>query len=354
MVRRTVLLSLLVLACTFSVFAQRSGGGKPPAGNTGGGRTSGGGLGMPQRQIELIVHVVLPNDRPAGEHIPVRLEAAAGGVVNEYFTNSEGQVTFANIRPGTYIVRIRGGGNVKETTSGTLYIDAFDSNRHEFVRAEPDERANGTQVGSTQGSVAAAELNIPGKARKEFDKGNEAYAKGDTAKATEHYKKATDIYPKYAMAYNNLGAIYMKSSDKEQARAAWNKAIEADPNLASANANIGRLEVLDHNYQAALPLLQKALSVEPKNGEILLLMAQTQFLAGHYDQALDYSRKVHSVDHEKLELAHIIAGRVLEMQNHPDEARAEYQLLIKEAPTAKEAEEARKSLSRIESVASKR
>jgi Tetratricopeptide repeat len=361
MVRR-IGFSLLLLFLSVSLsFAQRSGNNRPPNNQnptpspppmTGpsnaagpGGVTRGGG-----RAIGFAVHVLLPNDHPAGRNIDVQLDSPGGGMVNEGFTNSEGQVHFDAVSPGSYVVRLRGP-NIKDTTTDVIVVDPFDTEHTEYVHAQPIDVAN--PLGSTQGSISTAELEVPGNARKELEKGNQALAKGDSSKAIENYKKAIALYPKYALAYNNLGVGYMRTNDPASAQQAWQRALQADPNMASACANLARFDIQEKRYPHAIVLLQKALSTQPSSPDYLLLMSEAQFLSTHFDQALVYARKVYSVKHEKYELAHIIAGRALEAEHHPDQARLEYEVLIKESPSAPEAEEARKSLARLDSVASK-
>lgn len=349
MYRHATYLLFAVLLTSSVCSAQRTGGsttGSGGRGNTG----PAGGISRPSRGIDLVVHVVFPNDHPAGEYIGVELDAATGGIVSQLFTDFRGEVTFHGIASGSYIVRIKGG-EVKDTSSDVIAIESFDTYHTEYIHVQPAREDAETAVKSTQGSISAADLKIPDKARKEFDKGNEAAAKGDSTKASEHYQKAVEIYPKYAMAYNNLGVIYVKSNDKVRAREAWSKALEADPNLATANANIARLDLMDHDFASAIPLLDRALSVQPKQGEVLLLMCEAQLLAGHFDQALLYARKVQAVGDQKYEMARIVAGRALEAQNRPDLARVEYEVLLKEAPQTPEAAEARQSLARLDNMA---
>ena len=71
-------------------------------------------------------------------------------------------------------------------------------------------------------------MNIPKKASAEMNKGLEAYSKGDMEKAAAHFEKAIAEYPRYARAYDKLGAIAMKSSDRAKARELFGKSIQAD------------------------------------------------------------------------------------------------------------------------------
>ncbi len=300
----------------------------------------------------LVVHVVQPNDRPLGQDYSVVLESVHGAVVGRSVTNRQGEIAFRGIRPGDYVVRVSGA-NIKDAASGTIALSPSDF-RSEFVRVELTNPDGTPAITSKQGSVSAASLNIPEKARKERDKGNEALARGDKDKAKEHYLKAIEIYPAFASAYNNLGTVYIASSDKVHAREAWMKALEIDPELDSANVNIARLDFMDRDYASAITPLEKALAAHPKNPNILLLMSEAQLMTKDYDKALVYARKVYTGVHKDFEMAHIVAGRALEAQNHPDQARAEYDRLLQESPSAPETAEAKRSLSRLDSLARSR
>ncbi|HYH00073.1 MAG TPA: tetratricopeptide repeat protein [Terriglobales bacterium] len=333
-------LSCLVVALLLSslAFAQRPGGNT--GGNAGGGRPSGGGsrpmpdvgdlgrMGMP-RASELIIRVVYPDDRSVPSHVSVQLMSFGGVTVAQGFTNSEGQVTFANVKPGSYTAKISGA-DLEDTTTEAFVIDRSDPMHMEWVHVK--RRQDGTQVGSTQPMISAADLRIPDKAKKEFNKGNESFVEGDMEKAIERYQKAVKIYPDYATAHNNLGAAFMRMQRRDEALEAFAKAAELDPNLASANANVARFHILANDGRAAIPFLERALSSSPGDAEVLVLMAQAQLMTQHFDEAVTYARKAHSLAHQKLPMVHLIAGQALQAQNKPDEARIEYEIFLKEAP----------------------
>ncbi len=209
MVRSTLLLFFLASIVTVS-YAQRQRPADPdPSGlpvAVGNGAT-------------LMVHVVLSDNRPVGENYDVILESTRKGEVSRYRTNRRGEVTFRGVIPDSYVVRVSGP-SIKETVSESVDLTRYDFHS-EFIRVEPANPDGTTMTTSKQGSVSVASLNIPEKAKKERDKGNEAFAKGDGEKAKEHYLKAIEIYPSYASAYNNLGTVYMTSADKAHAREAW-------------------------------------------------------------------------------------------------------------------------------------
>lgn len=296
---------------------------------------------------QLVVHVTYMNEKSAGEHIDVLLQSAQGGTVAEAFTDNEGKVVFQGVRPGTYSIRVRGL-TIKEMVTNVFTLDSFERAHHEYVRAMAD---SGLETESKPAAVSAVELEkVPENARKEFEEGNKALSQGDRENAIEHLQKATSLYPKFVMAYNNLAAAYMKTRDFDHAREALNEALQADPERSFTKANLVRLALLEHKYADAIPQIEKALAKEPKNTEFLFLMCEAQFFSGNHNQAVAYARKVYAGTHDGFELSHIFAGRALEAQKRPDEARGEYALLLRESPASSEAAEASRSLARLDSV----
>lgn len=351
---------LFVFTTSMLTFAQH----RPPAGTSSGGRTTapsgganpnfgntGNNPGSMQRTVELRIRVAYQDERAVGENVQVQLVSTSGATVAQYFTNGQGEVTFAGLYPGSYMVKVSGG-TVKDFTSDNFYLDRSQSVHNEWLHVQAKEDKN-NEVTSTQPTVAAADLNVPEKAQKEFNKGNDALAAGDIKKATEKYQKAIHIYPNYSMAYNNLGAAYMHTNDSEHAREAFARAVEINPRLTSANANLARLQMQDKKFSDAIPLLDRALASAPTDGELLLLMADAQLESGHFDQAVSYARKLHTGEHKKYTVAHLVAGRALESENKPDEARTEYELFLKESsePTEAQAAMARQALARLNASA---
>lgn len=132
------------------------------------------------------------------------------------------------------------------------------------------------------GTVSAKQLahSVPSKARKEFQKAQEASANGDIGKSIEHLEKAIEFDPAYAEAYNNLGARYFQLNKASLAAGQFQKAIDADKTCASAFANLsiallslGRLrEAEDAARQAvrlssASPISRKVLGLVHAAGE---------------------------------------------------------------------------------------
>lgn len=365
MARRAASSVLFVLLSTCLVLAQHRAGSPPQSGNSGAGvgsvPTKSGPTGsrdVPRGGIHtrdsldpfsrdinsspesIQVRVSYPDDRPVAEYISVELHNTSGATVAQGMTDPDGKVSFASVTPGSYYLRITGSG-VKELTTDNFSLMHGERNHVEWVHVQRSEMGT---TGSKEGTVAAADLNIPEKAKKEFRKGNEAFSAGNLKKAVEHYAKATEVYPRFALAFNNLGVVYVQNSDILRAREAFAKAIEINPGISSANANLARLDLRENKADDAIPLLSRGLASTPESVEMLAMMAQAKLMAHSYDEAIAYAAKTHRLSHQRFASVHVIAAEAYEAQKKPVEARAQYQLFLQEDPDSPLAAKIRSAL----------
>jgi tetratricopeptide (TPR) repeat protein len=83
--------------------------------------------------------------------------------------------------------------------------------------------------------------------------------------------------------------------------------------------------------------------------DAIALLATTEFANGEFDKALADVQRTHALrNHEQFAEVHIMAGKVLRMQNHPDEAIVQFQLFLKEKPESPEGESVRKALASLQ------
>lgn len=333
MIRRRVLLVCLVFGLLLPSFAQRRGGSTTTLPSS------------PARTLDVNIRVSYPNDHPADKGIEVTLVAAQGGIVQQSFTDDMGAVTFHGVPPGQYRIRLAGI-DVETTEAGNFELTKFESSHYEYVHVTP--KADKSQAAGAAGMVSAAELNIPEKAKKEFDRGLESMQKSDDKKALEHFEKATSIYPQYSQAYNNIGVIEVKAGQTAEARQAFETAVSLNPKSASSYLNLARMSMTEQKYPEADQFISKALTAEPNRVDAVALAAQTKLMLGDSDAAYAYARKVHSMgDHKNYAVVHLICARVLQQRNEPAQALTEYKQFLEESPNSPSAPQVRDAIAHL-------
>jgi tetratricopeptide (TPR) repeat protein len=294
------------------------------------------------------VRVTYRNDRATTVRAKDQLmSSASNNPLAEGFTNDQGMVEFLKVGVGNYHVLVTGG-DIEDTDSGVFEVDERKSTQFLLVPVRRIEEANSTATSKTP-TVAAADLNIPQNARKEFDKASDLIVKQEWKKAIEHLNRALQIYPKYPEAYNNLGVAYSRLRDRVHEREALQKAIELNDHFAVALVNLARMEIAAGDFPSAETYLNKATAADPNNVQTLTLLANVQLLDKHYDDAIASMRKVHAMPHETYALVHYIAARAFEHENRPLDAISEFQTFLKEEPSGAKAEAVRKEMAVLES-----
>jgi tetratricopeptide (TPR) repeat protein len=335
MIRRRLLLFSVVLGLLVPCSAQRRGG-------------STGSLSNSRRTVDLTIRVSYPNDRPVEQGLEVSLVAPQGGIVQQSFTDDVGSAPFHGITPGRYRLRITGV-DIESADLPAFEINSLESVHYEYVHVTPraDSNANAKGAGAA-GMISAAELNIPDKAKKEFDRGLEAMQKPDDPKALEHFEKATVLYPQYAQAYNNIGVVEIRSGHPVQARQAFETSASLNPKNASSYLNLARMSLGEKNYTDADKLINKALTAEPNRVDAVALEAQTKLMLGDLDAAYAFAKKVHSMgEHKNYAVAHLICARVLQERHQSDQAMAEYKLFLEESPNSPSAPKVREAMAQL-------
>lgn len=279
----------------------------------------------------------------------VQLMDGFGTVEAEKPTDNEGNVDFNTI---TGIHRLRVIGRDIEEFTTTLDIENVETTRVENLRITLKRSGSEADVivRDNGGMVNVTGLNVPKKAQRHFKQASEAMQKQKWEQAKREFSAAIDIYPKYDLAYNGMGVAEYLSGDIANARVAFEKAIRLNDRFAGAYRNLARICLAEHNWVCSDELLTKSLTNEPLNVWALTNAAYAQLQEKHFDDAIVNARRVHGLAHEGFENAHFIAALALEAQKRPNEALAEYELYLKEAPDGPNAIRSKESAERIKAA----
>ena len=322
---------ILCLAASFAYAQTRPrGGAKPPASRA--------------RPTQLEIQITDGNSQNLEMQCTVELVSSGSRQPSvRTFTDNNGRTTFSIPDSGTYQVRVSGP-FIQDTTSDTFWIQDGEMIHKEMVPVKMKEGENSQS--STEGTISAAQLSVPAKAKKEFDKGTDAMQKQDWKKAQEYFSKATRDYPNYDWAYNSLGVVDMKMGEKDQARDAFTRAIQISGHTVQAEKNLARILIADGDFAKAEQLVKQSLAVQPRDPDGLTLAGFAQLKQGKYDEALDSARKVHTSGNHAFAVAHLIAAHALEAKHLDSQAADEYRAYLAESPDSPEADLAKEGLAR--------
>jgi Flp pilus assembly protein TadD len=214
-----------------------------------------------------------------------------------------------------------------------------------------NQRANSLRDSSASGLVTVAELSIPAKARKEFDRALDSLRKQDVKHALEQLNKAVSIYPAFPGAYNNLGVVYARLGDPTCEREALEKAIALNDHFVLAYLNWARMSLANSDFSAAEAALTKVLNLDSSDPTAMVLLAYSQFVQGHYEEAVAISGRAHSLEKPHA-FAHRVAARVFEQERHWDRAVVELKTFLQEDPNGPLSDSVRRELEIVQGVQS--
>jgi len=299
---------------------------------------------------DLTVRVRTEDERSIETQIQVEVLSPQGVAIATVHIVGAENAQFRVNNGRTYRLRVSGNG-IETITTAYFGINALEQVHSETVHVKP---ASLNQEGeSLPGSptISVLELSAPRKASGELNKGLDAYSKGDIDKAAAHFEKAIADYPRYARAYDMLGAIAIKGSDRNKARELFSKAIQADDAFLPAYVDLARMDLQDQNYAASESMLARVIAVNPAMPDAVALLATTEFANKEYAKALADVQRTHALPkHEQFAEVHLMAGKVLRMQNRPQDAIVQFQMFLIEKPDSPQAESVRQALASLLAV----
>jgi len=209
-------------------------------------------------------------DRPAGS-VRVDIRPLTGGALLTTYTDSVGRFQATGPDSGAYIVtveqqgyepieqRVDRGGAIADVVLVLKKVRAFLPVHSGYT-------------------VSVKELNIPGKARRAFDKGADRLQKQDFAGGLAHFKEATNAYPDYYEAFYQAGLANMELRRWSDAEQDLQRAIDltgggyADPHFA-----LGAVLCQRQAYVDAERVLRRGLDVDANSWKGYIFMGEALF-----------------------------------------------------------------------------
>ena len=113
--------------------------------------------------------------------------------------------------------------------------------------------------------IAAGQLRIPTKARREYERACSALTKKKSWEAEQHLRKAVQEYPKYAAAWVTLGQVLADDDRSEDARNACGRAATIDPTYLPAHLCLAEIASRTDEWSEQLKHSKRALALDPNS-----------------------------------------------------------------------------------------
>jgi Tfp pilus assembly protein PilF len=201
-------------------------------------------------------------------------------------------------------------------------------------------------------TVSATTYTAPKDARKAYEKGLEAERNGKLADARRYFEKAVEIYPSHANAWFQLGTVLQKENQKDAARTAYIQATTIDTKFLPPYLSLAFMAGEAENWTEVLNLTGHILDRDPLN------YADAYF----YNSVANYNLKKtedaekSALQAERLDLRnrfpqlHLLLAEIFAQKSNYPTAISEMQTYLKLAPHAKNADQVRERVTKLEKL----
>jgi tetratricopeptide (TPR) repeat protein len=190
------------------------------------------------------------------------------------------------------------------------------------------------------------DLEIPSRAKKEFNAGMRQRKDEKCAKAMPHLQKAVDIFPKYGEAYTEIGRCYVQMKNRAAAEEVFKKAIQFTTGVYPA-VNLSSLFLDEGRLDEAQQLITRLLPKNPTEPELYAALARIYFAQGRLHDAELAGLEAHSRGHESPDV-HLILAKIYEGQGNRAALITQLRLYLEEKPEGTMADQTRKQLANIQ------
>ncbi len=296
-------------------------------------------------RISVIVRAFSGSPAPAG--INVRLEADPGGLIDQQMTDSSGKVTFLPKAFTTYALTIHERGyrdvsrpvDLSHTPTAAVSITLVPVPDQDDVTAPSGEKGN---------LVSAADLSVPGPAKKEFDAGQKLLEeKHDVRGSIGHFRKATELYSSFTQAYVMLGLAYLQDQKLKESQAALEQAVQLDPKAGAGYLTLGACLNQQKDYAGAEKALNRGLELEPESPEGQYELAKTYWAQRRWQEAEPHALKAETLA-PNIAGVHVVMGNILLQKRDNAGALKEFNEYLRLDPKGSMSDAVRAMVSKLE------
>ncbi len=246
-------------------------------------------------------------------------------------------------------------------TISLMDLDAFSGNIDVGVIVVQ----RGTKIEGT--TVSAIPYKAPKGARRAYEKGVQAEKNGKLAEAEKYFKTAVQIYPSAVNAWFQLGTVLQKQNQRDAARKAYPQATMIDTKFLPPYLSLASMAFETGRWTEVLDLTVHIMNLDPLNdaavAKYILDLDRLNYADAYfYNAVANYKlNKIEAAEKsglkaEHLDLVtrfpqlHLLLAEIFAQKGNYDRAISEIQTYLELVPQAKEAEQIREKLTKLEKL----
>ena len=289
--------------------------------------------------------VTYADHRPA-DHVIVRLRSEMIAYQTETQTDTQGKFDFDGLPLSTYHLTIEGQGfipysNVIDISMSKMAYEQI------TLRLDKDPDPKAVPPGGANDQLSVRIVQIPPKARKEFEAGKMSMQAQDVPGSIQHFQKAIELYPKYAEAYQLLGVMHLQTGKLKDAEEELQKATEIEPNLSTAYFALGICRNEMAKYPDAEVALSRGLELDPKSPDGHYHIAEAYWNLGRWQESEQHASKALALKPD-MAPAHVLLGNSLLRKHDAPGALKEFKEYLRLEPQGLYATGTRAAVERLE------
>jgi tetratricopeptide (TPR) repeat protein len=284
-----------------------------------------------------------------------------GRAINETFTDLSGRFSFPGVGRGTYQLTAEGDGINFETTTIYAEIAAFGSAPQSFTQ-DIQMRPIIHKPAAQPGVVNAFTQNVPEAAKQALALGVKLAGEGKVEEAVENMHKAVKIFPDYFDAHLELGNIFLKTEQFNEAITELDLARQVNPNDERTYQSFGLLLMKQRNFGMAVLIFTEAARLNPANPLNAVMKATAlihqaavtpesapatesrSYLLGRAEVAISQAAQLSET---KLKPDTMTMALFYELKGDPEKAAAELESYLKKNPQIKNSPAIQNEINRL-------
>jgi tetratricopeptide (TPR) repeat protein len=270
--------------------------------------------------------------------VELRTVSTAETIASGY-TLPNGSFEFTDVPQGTYEV------------VATLGLDQT----HQRVELyQPDPGIQLTLSGdhadpATAGNaiVSVAQMKVPEKAKKLFEKADQAFQKQKLSQAREQVEKALQAFPAYAQALTLRGILNLQDNKVDAARTDLEQAIKHDYSYGLSYLVLGTTYNLMKRFDDSVRTLQRGIALSPSSWQGYFELSKAFLGKGDFPAALRQINKAAEFGPANYSAIHLVRAHALLGMKDYNQAVVELEQFIGSNPTAADSARARETLNQV-------